>query len=364
MRRVFLNKRLAGAEFRSSNIRRLCILAIVILVIAVTHYLTDAGLLGLRKNSIHSVEYLTNFLPILLGALWYGLKGGLGTALVVSIFYIPSVVGPLGTSGVLTTTERILELVVYGGVGIITGVLSDREARRTNELIQASKELQKNRYLAALGQMVASIAHDVRNPLQSIQLNLDLLRMDLGMDSDTRMETLRAIEGSLSMLEVLVRQLLEYSKPPDLSLSATSVQALIQQALDVLRNRLANIQVYIRLDQPERELRVDSPKFVRVLINLISNAIEAMPSGGDLNIHSLFSQREGRPELRLWIEDTGTGMNEDYLEQVYEPFFTTKSSGTGLGIPISKKIIEAHGGELKISSESGKGTVVELRIPV
>jgi len=333
------------------------------IVIAVAHYLTDAGLLGIRKHSVHSVEYLLNFLPILLGALWYGLRGGITTAVVVSILYIPSVIGPLGTSGILTTTERALEVIVYGAVGVITGLLTNRENRRTAQLLRASEELQKSRYLASIGQMVSIVAHDVRNPLQSIQLNIDMLRMEPG-DREGRTAAIKGIERSLTLLDTLVQQLLEYSKPTELSLSPVSVRSLVEQALDVLKSRVNSINLHLRLEQPDREIWVDSAKFVRALINLFSNAIEAMPSGGDLKIYSRFLKKNGWTELNLLIEDTGTGINEADLERIYEPFFTTKPGGTGLGIPICKKICEAHGGELKITSEPDKGTIVVARIPV
>jgi two-component system sensor histidine kinase HydH len=342
---------------------RFVVLVVAIVVIAVGHYLTDAGLLGIRKHSLHSVEYLLNFLPILLGALWYGLRGGIATAVVVSILYLPSVIGPLGTSGVLTTTERALEVIVYGAVGIITGLLTDRENRRTRQLLRASEELQKSRYLASIGQMVSIVAHDVRNPLQSIQLNIDMLRMEPG-GREGRAAAIGGIERSLALLDMLVRQLLEYSKPAELSLSPVSIRVLIDEALDVLKSRLNSISLHLHLEQPDREIRVDSAKFVRALINLFSNAIEAMPSGGDLKIHSRFLENEGRTELKLLIEDTGIGINEADLERIYEPFFTTKPNGTGLGILISKKIIEAHGGKLEITSKLHEGTTVEVQVPI
>jgi two-component system sensor histidine kinase HydH len=352
-----------GNDNRRIYLVRILILAVIIIVMAVAHYLTDAGLLGIRKHSIHSVEYLLNFLPIFLGALWYGLAGGIATTVVVSILYIPSVIGPLGTSGILTTTERVLEVVVYGAVGVITGILTDRETHRTRELLQASEELQKSRYLAAIGQMVSTVAHDVRNPLQNIQLSIDLLRIEPG-DRESAMAIIRGIEHSLTMLDALVRQLLEYSRPPELSFSPVAVQHLVEQALDVLRGRLSGINLHLRLEQPNREILVDQDRFMQVLVNLFANAIEAMPSGGELKVESRFLEHEGINELELAIKDTGIGIGKADLEKIYEPFFTRKPGGTGLGIPICKKIVEAHGGELKIMSEPGKGTIVIVRIPL
>jgi len=130
-----------------------------------------------------------------------------------------------------------------------------------------------------------------------------------------------------------------------------------------LDHKLRNITVHVELEQENRSIQVDSTRFQEVLLNLISNAAEAMPQGGSLRIQSSFPEADGRDFLEISISDTGAGFDKENLKRIYEPFFTTKTEGIGLGIPICRKIIEAHNGTMKISSRPSQGTTVEIRLP-
>ena len=228
---------------------------------------------------------------------------------------------------------------------------------------QKVAQLQQAESLAAIGRMVSIVAHEVRNPLQNIQMGVDSIRKVIKKDRD-RAQILEEIDYGVDSLNGLISDLLNYSRPVTLEYSRWSVNDIVQQALKTTAHKLYGIRTHLDLEQEEKNISVDVFKFNGVLVNLISNAIQSMPDGGDLRIRSRFEEDDGVSVLKLAISDSGCGIGEEDLRQIHEPFFTTKSRGTGLGIPICKKVIEAHDGKLSITSKVGEGTTAEIRLPV
>ena len=128
-------------------------------------------------------------------------------------------------------------------------------------------------------------------------------------------------------------------------------------------HKLDRVTINLELNQEDREISVDAHRVAAVIVNLIANAAEAMPAGGDLTIRSRFDDKDGLPLFILSITDTGCGIDREDLRQIHEPFFTTKSKGTGLGIPVCQKVIEAHEGRLNFKSKIDEGTTVEIWLP-
>ena len=227
---------------------------------------------------------------------------------------------------------------------------------------QKVAELRQAESLAAIGQMVSVFAHGVKNPLQNILMGIESMKKEIGQDKK-KSEILEEITYGADILKRIIADLLRYSKRVDLQYSAVRAGDLIQQALKALSHRLDHITVHTQLDRQDGEVSVDSTRFCEVLVNIILNAIEAMPEGGNIWIRSRLSESDGTTFLRLSISDSGSGIEEKHLERICEPFFTTKTKGTGLGIPICKKIIDAHKGSITIQSTLEKGTAVEITIP-
>jgi PAS domain S-box-containing protein len=223
------------------------------------------------------------------------------------------------------------------------------------------KELRQSESLASIGRMVSVVAHDIRNPLQAIQIDIGVLRNEL---SEDKLEILKEIDCSVNTLNSIVGELLEYARPVKLEYVSWPIRHIVDRALGTLRNRIDKIRVHLELEQEEKEIRLDGTKMTRVLSNLILNAVEAMPEGGDLRILSRFFELETGQVLRLSISDNGHGIEEKDLERIYEPFVTTKPQGTGLGIPICRKIIAAHDGSFRINSKVNEGTIIDIELPV
>ncbi len=217
--------------------------------------------------------------------------------------------------------------------------------------------------LASIGRMVSFVAHEIRNPLQNIRIGIDIMRMEIGGDP-AKLETLEHIDCSVNALTTIVEELLDYSKPVCLRFSMLPVRDIVLKALSASGNKLFNVTVHVELNDAGREIFVDFSKMVQVLVNLISNAADAMPEGGELRIASSAFETEEGSMLRLSVSDTGCGIAEEDLERIQQPFVTTKAHGVGLGIPICKKILDAHNGSLKIKSKVGEGTTAEVTLPV
>lgn len=239
---------------------------------------------------------------------------------------------------------------------LLSESLEETVKRKVAELHQAQS-------LAALGQVVSVVAHEIRNPLQNIGLGLELLRDAVREDPDM-LDTLHGIEAGVDMLDSIVSELLEYSRAVTLERSECTIPQLVHAALDSLTGKLHGISVETDVQHLQSPLSLDAPKMTRVLVNLICNAVEAMPDGGTLRIVSRFIDLGARPHLRLTVADTGCGIDEAVLGRVDEPFFTTKKKGTGLGLSICRKIIEAHNGSLTLHSKPNEGTTAEIVLPL
>jgi PAS domain S-box-containing protein len=238
----------------------------------------------------------------------------------------------------------------------LSGSLEETVRQKTAELLQAG-------HLAAIGQMVSTVAHEVRNPIQIIKAGVDFLRQPFSGESE-RQEILDEIEYGAKMLEGTISDLLQYARPLKLEFAIVPVRNLVDGALKLVADRIKNISTNVALEQEDEEIHVDAVKFMQVLANIISNAADAMPDGGSLSIRSRLLERDGGNLLEVSIADTGHGIDEQHLDDIFKPFFTTKTRGTGLGLSLSKKIMDAHGGTISIVSKLGEGTTVKLTLPI
>ncbi len=227
------------------------------------------------------------------------------------------------------------------------------------ELVQ--DELVKKEQLAAVGELAAMIAHEVRNPLAVIMNAIAGLRRS-GVSETDRETLLSIVDEETARLNRLVTDLLRFARPVSVKRSNISISELVTRATSA--NRGADVRVEIESDSEIREVSADPGLMRLVLDNLIANACQAMPDGGTVRVSIGREQIEDVDHVRVDIQDSGPGMEDDVLTRAIDPFFTTRPSGTGLGLPIVERIIEAHGGTMRIQSESGAGTTVSLLWPL
>ena len=214
--------------------------------------------------------------------------------------------------------------------------------------------------LAALGTLSAGLAHEIRNPLSAIKTFVQLLPRKLSNPAFfDKFQT--TVPRELNRINDLIESLLELARPPKLEFRMISVSDCLSQVEDLYRDKLeaANITLEIREKDSVPELWADREHLVRALSNIVVNGSEAMPHGGELTV----TAEELAGGVLLRFTDTGVGMDEATKDKIFNPFFTTKDTGTGLGLAMTHKIIQEHGGDIKVDSLVGKGTTFSLRFP-
>jgi len=230
---------------------------------------------------------------------------------------------------------------------------------KTRQLKKAQERLLKAERLATIGELASMIGHDLRNPLQSIKNATWYLEKKLDAKRDRRIkEMLELIKRSIEYSNKIVNDLLEYSKELHLERKETTPKSILKEALKLVEIP-KNIRI-VDLTKNKPKIFVDVQQMKKAFANIVKNAVDAMPKGGKLTIKS----EKVNDELQVSFTDTGIGMSKEILERIWTPLFTTKAKGMGFGLPICKRIVEAHGGKIFVKSSVGKGTTFTLTFPI
>lgn len=229
------------------------------------------------------------------------------------------------------------------------------------ENIKLRDELQKSEKLKAISTLAAGMAHEIKNPLTSIKTFTEYLP-EKGNDPDFRKKFQRIVGNEVERINTIVKQLLEFSKPSELKLEQTDILALLESTLELLNNDLLNANVSINKSytSPLPKISIDPSQIKQVFLNLILNALDAMPNGGAIRIevHNTLE------EIIIKITDSGKGIKEEDLKHIFDPFFSKKDGGTGLGLSVVHGIIKKHGGKISAVSFIGKGTTFTISFPI
>jgi signal transduction histidine kinase len=232
------------------------------------------------------------------------------------------------------------------------------------QLERTQAQLVQSEKLASIGEMAAAVAHGLRNPLGSLRAAAQLVRHH--PESPSSREHLDAIIEEVDRLDRRIRDLLSFSRPAPYRPMPESLPRLVEGLLPAfaqpLREHRVELQVEMASDLPE--VQVDPMQLEQAVVEVVSNALDAMPAGGHLRIRGWTGDGAvDPPEVTLEVSDTGPGIAEQVLASVCEPFFTTRQEGTGLGLAIAKRYVEQNGGRLEIESRVGQGTTVRIRLP-
>lgn len=374
---------------KSKHIGWWVLIASLVVLTSYLHYSTST-----MKWQYHLIYMQLYFVPILIAAFQFGTKGGLGVAIAVSIIYFPHIM--LQWGGIIQDNlMRFLQIVLFNVIGFITGYLSQREKEETVRYQQAARELRlsldkikeqsqklsameeqlrNTDRLAIIGELTASLAHEVRNPLGSIRGAVEILQNELPpkwRDS----EFFNILIQETDRLNSVVENYLSFARRRKHSITKFDIRETIQNSLLMVNSSMRKRNIRLLCELPDHPLLYegDPVKLQQVLTNLVLNSIQAMPEGGVLEVKcedagpspaEESGETQKRPMLRLHIKDSGVGMETGEVEKIFDPFYSTKPNGTGLGLAIVKRIVEEEKWLIQVHSAKGKGTEFILTIPL
>jgi signal transduction histidine kinase len=252
--------------------------------------------------------------------------------------------------------------------------LNTRVRERTRDLELANlkleattKQLIMSEKLAAIGEITAGVAHEINNPIAVMQGNLDVIRSVIGDEAEKAKVEFRLVDEQIYRISQIVTKLLQFARPEEYAgyVERHSPGAVVADCLPLVQHLLNKTEIeVVREDRASRLVLMNRTELQQVLINLIVNAIHAMPDGGRLTLRSCDADRDGMPGIVIEVGDTGIGMEPDVVEKVFDPFFTTKRrEGTGLGLSISQTLIKRQRGQITVESEIGRGSTFRIWLP-
>ena len=316
--------------------------------ITLAHYFTEW-----KVHHYHIFYQGLYFLPVILSGFWFGLRGALGTSLSISILYLPFTIINWNNFSA-DDFNSVMEMALYNAIALVLGMLRDRE-------MVAQGRLWESERLAAVGKAVSCLAHDQKTPLIAIGGLGRLARKNIENNDSSFKEKLDIIVKEANRLEKMVNEMLDFSRPLDLHPTKGYIDNVVNESLliisDLAQAKKVNVQNLHSQDLPL--MFFDSDRMKQAFINLLTNAIEASPEEGTVSIYCY----RKRKYLIVDVKDQGIGIPSDKREEVFSPFFTTKSGGTGLGLAIVKKIVEAHRGYLEVLGNPEKGVTFRVTIP-
>jgi len=356
--------------------------SVVLKIYFATLLLAHTGEIG-----INSTYYPIYYLPVLTAAVYFGPLATLAWTAVSSLAYcsflIPALQGgenELGTEGETILAIRIL-FFFLAAMLVNRFVmdnrhqvqryreLSERLEETNRQLQRAEADARRSERLAALGQLSAGLAHEIRNPLGVIKGSAEMLQQKLQGSEPLAGELAGYISAEVNRLNALVARFLDFARPAHLDLHAQRVCDLIDRSLESVLAQSPNSKVRVeRHYSPVPEILADEQLCERIFVNLIQNAFQAMeasPDGRDemLSISVAPETSAGRSGVGIAIDDTGPGVPPEAREQIFNPFFTTKKDGVGLGLAIVAKIVDDHRGSIKLESDSRPGAHFRIFLP-
>jgi signal transduction histidine kinase len=291
-------------------------------------------------------------------------------AVILSLIFIKSVTSPL--KKILTATRRLKTGDLDFRVERLRdefGEVADSINEMASSLKQQMRSMQRTEQLRMSGEIATGLAHEIKNPLAGIKISMEFLAQDSSLSEGDR-EVLTKVIDEVRRIEVLLRGLLNFAKPPVPHFAPAKINHIIDICImfsirtpsHPSSRDTKEVTVVKNFDDNIPTIMADQLQLQQVLLNLLLNAIDAMPRGGVLTINTASNIDNG--SIKIEIADSGQGISDKDMNKIFQPFFTTKSRGTGMGLAITRRIIEEHGGSISVSSEYGRGTTFTIVLPV
>lgn len=255
---------------------------------------------------------------------------------------------------IVEVESSAIHIYKYMGESVIQSVFRDVTERK-----QAEEFMRRSEKLSLVGQMAAGVAHEIRNPLTSIKGFSQLLKEK----NDTYKDYYEIMISELDRINEIVNEFMFLAKPNPVEFKKVKLSSILDHVISLMNTQaiINNVNIRVLYENDQVSINCDENQIKQVFINILKNAVESMPRGGDIIIDCNTSPEQD--EVYVRFIDQGTGIPEDRLKKIGEPFYTTKEQGTGLGLMLSYKIIESHKGKMNIQSELHKGTLIEIVLP-
>ena len=344
-----------------------------ILAVTALHYFTSP-----QAAQFHDIYRRLYYIPIILAAFVHGSRGGIGAALFVTLLYLPHAF--MTQHGGMhhdpaTDPQKVLEIVLYNVVGLVAGLLVDRERAEKemhrltaqqlsgalSDMARLEAELIRKERMLLLGQMASGLAHEIRNPLGSIKGAAEILASGMAPD-DRRREFADVLVKETGRLDRFLASFLEYAGPRPYRMAPADLDALARECAALLRAEAEPEGVSIVVEPPAagaRAVDADADRLRQVFVNIMRNAVQAMKGGGTLTVLTAVADGGARVEFC----DTGPGIPADARKAIFEPFVSARQGGTGLGLAIARRIVEDHGGRIEADGAPAGGARLTVTLP-
>ncbi|MCS7023233.1 MAG: ATP-binding protein [Bryobacteraceae bacterium] len=347
-------------EKAARQLRPVLWIAFLVALTSAGHYLTPPA-----YRLWHSLFQRLYYLPVVYAAISFGWRGGLVTAAFSGACYLPHILTTWSDQHHYAR-DQYAEIFMFFAVGLVTGVLSDRERAQRAELKRVYEELQSSfeqvkraDRLSSLGQLAAGLAHEIRNPLSSIDGAAEVLQT--GTDSeDVRQETLTIIRRECARLFRLLTDLLDFARPRQPELGVVNLENVLEKVINLVGHSAGREIRFVKETSPQLPAILgDEEQLAQVFLNLSINAVQAMPEGGEIRLQA----RRCDHGVVVEVLDQGVGVPEEHLDRIFDPFFTTKDTGTGLGLSVVHQIVTQHGGTVSAQRNPDRGMTFRVFLP-
>lgn len=332
-------------------------------------------------GGITSLYHLILLLPVVSAATTLGVIGTAAVTLLACATYLtflhPTFLDPekfvIDAEGLGVISLRLVFLPL---VGFLTNQLAEAnriEAKRAQavaeqlaeanqSLSRAEEAVRRSERLAALGQLSAGLAHELRNPMGTMKASAEMLARSVSGENEVARELAGFISAEVDRVNSLITRFLEFARPLKARRKRTELSEVIDRAVEQLErhNPRYEVTIYKNYSPDIRPFPFDGQLMERVFYNLLLNAAQATPPGGAITVKT---RPHSRDRVEIAVIDRGSGIDPKHKENIFNPFFTTKGDGVGLGLPIVSKIVDGHGGQIHVESETGVGSVFRIDLP-
>lgn len=341
----------------------------------------------------HLILMQSYFIPILIAAFQFGIRGGLGTAVIVSIIYFPHIM--LQWGGLIDTNlMRFMQILLFNIIGYLTGLKSQKELQekikyqklakelefnlqklkiQSDEMVELEEQLRQNDRLSVIGELSASLAHEIRNPLTSMRGAIEIIKNEAPPQLQ-KSEFFQIIFDETKRLGSIVETYLSFTRSKTKDSTKFDLRDVINRAVKMLSVQTNKKNILVQIDLPDIPLlfKGDFNQMWQLLMNLIINSIQSMQRGGvigisvvNLGLVNSENISDGTDKkIKLIVRDEGSGISKKEINKIFKPFYTTKDKGSGLGLSIVKRISDENGWKISVNSDGKSGTEFCLEIPL